>query len=622
MATLEELSAALIKADAAGNTADAKVFADEIRRLRAAPPSEPSAPVEGLPGPRMTRGQELYAAARPYVAPVVETGGALLGGLVGAGMGLPTGPGAALTGAAGAGLGYAGGRELMRQYDVAAGISPSAMTPPVQLGQEIASGAASELGGRMLGPALGWLGRKSSQLAGTVADIRDLPNQLASQMARISLGSPEKIAAAQNAMRSAEAQGLDLTAQQALARSGIIAPSAQATLETAIRRTSTVNARSAKEAAQEAARAATIRDITPDMASAVATRRAASEPLYKAADQAVVPIDADLTSVFSRMPEGVLGKAKELAKMEGRPFIMGETKAPAMAPTGVLDARGRPVMKEVPGTQAKITGESLHYIKRALSDIAYAPPSATGIGRDAQEAARGLLKDYLTVFESKVPQYAQARQTFSDLSAPINQAQVLKEMASVLEKPGGGERIGPFLNVLGRGEQAMLKRAGGRGAPRFEALDEVLTPEQLTRIREVAKQLETQSAVNTQITEGQQRASDLLKSELPHFRLPNVFNVFATTANKVLDVLGQKVSQKTVEKLAEASLSAKTFDELISTLPAEERNRVLKAVSDPATWTAFTTSAAKFVPPAVEPSQPAPINVLAPSQPTNNALAR
>jgi hypothetical protein len=42
MATIEQLSAALIKADAAGNSADAKVFADEIRRLRAAPQAEPA----------------------------------------------------------------------------------------------------------------------------------------------------------------------------------------------------------------------------------------------------------------------------------------------------------------------------------------------------------------------------------------------------------------------------------------------------------------------------------------------------------------------------------------------------------------------------------------------------
>jgi len=36
MATIEQLSAALIKADAAGNGADAKVLADEIRKMRAA----------------------------------------------------------------------------------------------------------------------------------------------------------------------------------------------------------------------------------------------------------------------------------------------------------------------------------------------------------------------------------------------------------------------------------------------------------------------------------------------------------------------------------------------------------------------------------------------------------
>ena len=38
MATLEELSAALVKADAAGNAADAQAFADAIRQMRAVSP--------------------------------------------------------------------------------------------------------------------------------------------------------------------------------------------------------------------------------------------------------------------------------------------------------------------------------------------------------------------------------------------------------------------------------------------------------------------------------------------------------------------------------------------------------------------------------------------------------
>lgn len=55
MATIDELSAALVKADAAGNTADAKAFADEIRRLRGTEtPAGTRANVQAEPAPRWT----------------------------------------------------------------------------------------------------------------------------------------------------------------------------------------------------------------------------------------------------------------------------------------------------------------------------------------------------------------------------------------------------------------------------------------------------------------------------------------------------------------------------------------------------------------------------------------
>lgn len=286
-----------------------------------------------------------------------------------------------------------------------------------------------------------------------------------------------------------------------------------------------------------------------------------------------------------------------------------------MAETGVLDAAGRPIMREVPGQTAEITGESLHYIKRALSDVAFGAPT-TQVGRDTQLAARQLLSDYTKAFETKVPEYGQARQIFSDLSAPVNQAQVLREMASVLEKPGGGERIGPFLNVLGRGEQAMLKRAGGRGAPRYQALSEVLTPEQIAKVREVAKQLETEAAIGQQITAGQQRASDLIKDELANYRIPNPLNNLVSIANRLLEKVGARVGDKTVQKLADAALSAKSFDEMLATLPAPERNKVLKAISDPSTWSKVGGAVTRA---AAVPA--APTNNLAPESRKENALA-
>lgn len=592
---------------------------------------------EGMPGPRAEPPAwardypGLYKAAvatRQLVGPTVEMLGGVVGGAGGAAAGtFGAGPfGTAVGGITGSALGYGTAKQGLRAVDVALGLAPPSQT----LGQEmrqaagnVAEGATYEVGGRLAAPVVNRLVQAGVTGAGKLADITKLPNQLAARTARESLGTPEQVAAARAALQAPEAQGL--TAQQALARGGVISPSAQATIEKTIKKTGTVDTRAAIEAAQESARKATIQGVTPDLQAAINARRAASKPLYEAADRAVVPIDADLSAVIARMPEGTLAQAANIAKMEGRPFIMGKTTPARMVETGVLDAAGKPVMREVPGETANITGESLHYIKRALSDIAYGPTATTGAGRDTQLAARALLDDYVKVFETKVPEYGQARSTFSTLSAPVNQAQVLKEMVLVLEKPGGGERIGPFLNVLGRGEQALLKRAGGRGGARFESLTEVLTPEQLAKVKDVARQLETEAAVGQQISQGQQRATELLKEELPNYRLPNIFNVLATTANKVLDTLGARVGEKTIRTMAEASMSAKSFDELLGMLPGNERIKVLKAINDPATWAALRTAtpkAAMGVGGAVENPEMPPINNLAPPQNNVNAIAK
>lgn len=620
------------------NYANANAATQEAIRVKFGVPTSPRAAEPEVPGPRITvpkwaesspRVYGAVSAARNVAGPIIEMLAGAAGGMAGGTAGtFGAGPlGTAVGGVAGAGLGYGTAKQGLRAVDVALGLQP----PDTLAGEarraagNVAEGALYETAGRLAAPAINYLVQKGVGAVGKLMDLNQLPKQLAAKTARDALNTPEQVAAAKAALQSAEAQGLELTAQQALARGGVVSPSAQATIEKAVKQTGAVDVRAAKEISQEAARKATIQGVTPDLQAAVNARRAASKPLYEAADRAVVPIDAQLTDVISRMPQGTLAKAAEIAKMEGRPFIMGKTAPIKMVETGVLNAAGKPVMREVPGQTAEITGESMHYIKRALADIAYGPTATTGAGRDTQLAARKLLDDYVKVFETKVPEYGQARQVFSDLSAPVNQAQVLKEMVSVLEKPGGGERIGPFLNVLGRGEQAMLKRAGGRGAPRFESLSEVLTPEQIGKVREVAKQLETEAAVGQQITAGQQRAAELIKDELPNLRLPNLFNVFATTANKVLDTLGVRVGKKTIEQMANASLSAKSFDELLNTLPGEERSKVLKVIADPKTWGAIKPVTGPVImggASAANTPEAPPVNNLAPTTTSENALAR
>ena len=578
----------------------------------------------------------LYAGlvkARQVAGPTIEMLGGVGGGVLGAAAGTVASPTVVINpvtgGVAGSAVGYATAKELLNKADVALGLTPKetggqAMDRAVG---NVAEGAAFEVGGQVAGKAINKLVDAGTYLAGKVADLNQLPKQLAAKVARESFETPANVVAGRNALQEAVKVGDKVTAQQALAQGKVVAPGTQAVIEK-VQAKVAPSVQATKDLADEAARMSTIKGITPDLDAAIKVRKDTAKPFFTAADETIVPIDKDVSAVLSRMPEGTLAAAAKIAKMEGRPFIMGEKLAGKMMEMpGQFDQFGKPVMIPVAGKTPELTGESMHYIKRALSDVAYGP-TTTEAGRDTQLAAQTLLKDYTKVFEAKVPPYAEARKIYSDLSAPVNQAQVLKEMASVLEKPGGGERIGPFLNVLNRGEEAMLKRAGGKGAPRFEALDEVLTPEQLQKVMGVAKQLETDASVGLQISQGQQFATDLLKKHLASFRLPNIFNVVATTANKVLDTLGVKVGQKTLAEFEKAGETAKSFDELLGLMPGQDRIKILKAISDPDTWAKIHTTAKN---PAVGkalmgvsadvPEMPA--NALAPQQSQNqNALAR
>ena len=84
MATIEELSSALIKADAAGNAEDAKAFADAIRQMRNAAPSE-------IPAARKERGffESIGAPIQALSEGIIKGGGNIMFGgqqLVGKGL--------------------------------------------------------------------------------------------------------------------------------------------------------------------------------------------------------------------------------------------------------------------------------------------------------------------------------------------------------------------------------------------------------------------------------------------------------------------------------------------------------------------------------------------------------
>jgi hypothetical protein len=146
MATLEQLSAALVKADAAGNAEDAKAFADEIRRMRTpeAPAPRGKAGMFDILSAPFEMGMSLAAKPRKeqveFIAPAVEALGSAGGAIVGSSAG-PLGT------VGGAGAGYAGAKELLR---LIAGESGGETVPQAATRQarNVLEGATMEAFGR------------------------------------------------------------------------------------------------------------------------------------------------------------------------------------------------------------------------------------------------------------------------------------------------------------------------------------------------------------------------------------------------------------------------------------------------------------------------------------------
>lgn len=75
-----------------------------------------------------------------------------------------------------------------------------------------------------------------------------------------------------------------------------------------------------------AARVEALRGIAGDefkMQAAKAARAAAADPLYAAADKAIVTSDDNLRAIMARLPNGTLEQAKNIARMKGKPVQIG-----------------------------------------------------------------------------------------------------------------------------------------------------------------------------------------------------------------------------------------------------------------------------------------------------------
>lgn len=388
----------------------------------------------------------------------------------------------------------------------------------------------------------------------------------------------DQLDAIKNALSNASPE---LTAAQAVQEAKITAPALQAMGARAPEFSPDLATAGAKrEAADQARRVGTIQAVTPDLANAQENLNAASNVAY---GKAMASDKQRLNNLAAEQQNAnmLAGTAGPMGPEMVTPALQA-LKGNPVIDAAIKEARTLAKTKGVNLTDPMTSLEGLHYMKIAIDNQFKNRTASTALQNYSDAALNNTKSQLLSAIDEVSPLYSVARQQHAALSQPVNQAQVLNAMQGVLKGPSGAERAGPFLNVLGQGENALLKKANQN--PRFGGLEEVLTPEQMTAVKKVGTELTRDEQMADLAAKGKPALAGILREETaPTGTLP-FMNTMSSVINKVSGILQGTVSNKTKEAVARSMESGAKASELLSTIPFKERNAVMKALIDSKAW--------------------------------------
>ena len=111
----------------------------------------------------------------------------------------------------------------------------------------------------------------------------------------------------------------------------------------------------------------------------------------------------------------------------------------------------------------------------------------------------------------------------------------------------------------------------------------------LNTLRDQAAKVVREANIKTQVAEGQDALKELLTQHISKLRLPSYINAYAATGNKAIGILENKIGNKTMRVLTEAFKTPQGAADLLNTLPANERSKVLQLISDPSKWSGVSS---------------------------------
>jgi hypothetical protein len=199
----------------------------------------------------------------------------------------------------------------------------------------------------------------------------------------------------------------------------------------------------------------------------------------------------------------------------------------------------------------------------------------------------------------------------------------LKQHAQLSQKIAEKQLTGEALKLWKTDKNAFVRLVQNESP---EAVEKILGPgkyniavelaeDTLGTLQSEASKVIRNANIKSQVEGGQTALKELLLQNMSKFRLPSYLSAVAATTNKALNILENKIGQKTMATLTEALKTPEGAANLLESLPAAERNKVLQLIGDPSKWSAPARA-------AVTGGTAAGVNMLAPERNVENEFVR
>jgi hypothetical protein len=229
---------------------------------------------------------------------------------------------------------------------------------------------------------------------------------------------------------------------------------------------------------------------------------------------------------------------------------------------GVIDAYAVDTLrKNLNANARRIAGPDPIAQKELASKVSQ---SVNPVLVDAIEAAGG------TGYRAYLDAYSQGLKAVSEKKMSAKALQMYQTDPKAFVKLVEGNSPKEVEKVFGSGSYDIAKEMSDKA---------------MTTLKGVAGELKRDVRVGEQAAAGRDALRELLEANQSRFRLPNfAFSRTATATNTALDALEKKLGKNVMNKLTEASKSGQDMARLLDTLPAVERNAVLRALNNPQEW--------------------------------------